>query len=198
MLVLFVAKYAAIVALLLITAIAAGTLAMGGGDGLPFRAAVGLALCGYVCFFLAAIGQLRAGPLIAVMIIALAGGKMRFRGIEWPAASRIGVCALVIAPVFVLALYPPLAFDETLYHLPTVRALASGGALRFLPNLRFPVFPQMQELLCVPAFLLGGGTATHLVALIEVIVTAALLEGASTWARGSSAAHPSRSGVPPA
>jgi hypothetical protein len=175
MLVLFFVKYAAILVLLLITAVAAGTLAVGASDGIAFRAAAGLALCGHVCFFLAAIGQLRAGPLIAMMVILLAGGALRFRRIEWPAAWRIGVCAVVIVPLFVLALYPPLAFDETLYHLPFVRALARDGALRFLPNLRFPVFPQIHELLCVPAFLLGGDTATHLVALVEVIITAGLL-----------------------
>ncbi|MEA2239998.1 MAG: hypothetical protein QOC81_4722 [Thermoanaerobaculia bacterium] len=175
MLVLFFAKYAAILALLLITAVAAGTLVVGGEDGLAFRAAVGLALCGHACFLLAAIGQLRAIPLIALMAAALTGGAMRFRGIEWLAASRIGVCAVVIVPLFVFALYPPLAFDETTYHLRFIRSLAHHGALRFLPDVRFPVFPQLHESLCVPLFLLGGDTATHLVALAEAVVTAALL-----------------------
>jgi hypothetical protein len=174
-LVLFFAKYAAILALLLITAVAAGTLAVGGSDGIAFRAAAGLALCGHACFLLAAIGQLRAIPLIALMAIALIGGAIRFRGIEWPAPSRIGICAFVIAPLFVFALYPPLAFDETTYHLRFVRSLAQHGALRFLPDVRFPVFPQLHESLCVPLFLLGGDTATHLVALAEALVTAALL-----------------------
>jgi hypothetical protein len=86
----------------------------------------------------------------------------------------------VIAPLFAFALYPPIAFDETLYHMPFVRALAHDGALRFLPAVRFPVFPQIHELLCVPVLLLGGDVATHLVALAEVIVTAALL---IVWAR---------------
>jgi len=175
MLLLFFAKYAAILALLLITAVAAGTLAVGGSDGIAFRAAVGVALCGHACFLLAAIGQLRAIPLIVLMAAALTGGALRFRGIEWPAASRIGVCAVVIAPLFVLALYPPLAFDETTYHLRFIRSLAHHGALRFLPDVRFPVFPQLHESLCVPLFLLGGDTATHLAALAEALVTAALL-----------------------
>jgi hypothetical protein len=175
MLVLFFVKYAGILALLLITAVAAGTLAVGGSDGIAFRAAVGLALCGHACFLLAAIGQLRAIPLIVLTAAALTGGAMRFRRIEWPAPSRIGICAVVIAPLFVFALYPPLAFDETTYHLRFVRSLAQHGALRFLPDVRFPVFPQTHEALCVPLFLLGGDTATHLVALAEALVAAGLL-----------------------
>jgi len=89
--------------------------------------------------------------------------------------ALFAMAAVALALAFALALRPPLAFDETLYHLPFVRALAESGQLRVLPELRFPVFPQLQELLCVPPFLLAGDTATHLVALAEVIVIAALL-----------------------
>jgi 4-amino-4-deoxy-L-arabinose transferase-like glycosyltransferase len=45
----------------------------------------------------------------------------------------------------------------------------------FIDYLRFPVFPQLQELLAVPLFLSGGDTATHLLPLFETLVTAALL-----------------------
>lgn len=177
---LFFASHAAILTLLLVTAAGAGTLAVGVGEGLSLRAALGLALCAHACFFLAAVGQLRPLPLIALTIVAIAGGAVRARGIARPSASHVVVGLAVIAPLFVLALYPPIAFDETLYHLPFVRALAHDGALRFLPAMRFPVFPQLHELLCVPVFLLGGDIATHLVALAEVVVTAALL---IEWAR---------------
>jgi len=172
---LFFAGHAAILALLLVTAAGAGTLALGAGEGLALRAALGLALCAHACFFLAAVGQLRPLPLIVLAIVAIAGGAMRARGIVRPSVSHIVVGLLVVAPLFVFALYPPIAFDETLYHLPFVRELARDGALRFLPAMRFPVFPQFHELLCVPVFLFGGDIATHLVALAEVVVTAALL-----------------------
>ncbi len=177
---LFFAGHAAILALLLVTVAGAGTLALGAGEGLALRAALGLALCAHACFFLAAVGQLRPLPLIALTILAIVGGVARARGIVRPSVSHVVVGLLVIAPLFVFALYPPIAFDETLYHMPFVRALAHDGALRFLPVVRFPVFPQFHELLCVPVFLLGGDVATHLVALAEVIVIAALL---IEWAR---------------
>jgi hypothetical protein len=177
---LFFAGHVAILALLLVTAVGTGTLAVGVGEGLSLRAALGLALCAHACFFLAAVGQLRPLPLIALTIVAITGGAMRARGIVRPSASHFVAVLLVIAPLFVFALYPPIAFDETLYHLPFVRALAHDGVLRFLPAMRFPVFPQLHELLCVPVYLLGGDVATHLVALVAVIVTAALL---IEWAR---------------
>ncbi|HEX8617670.1 MAG TPA: hypothetical protein VF911_08815, partial [Thermoanaerobaculia bacterium] len=82
-------------------------------------------------------------------------------------------------PVGVLALYPPQAFDETLYHLPFVRAFAAQGGLIVLPALRFPVFPVLHELLCVPPFFLLGDSATHLVSLVEFIIVVLLL---MTWA----------------
>jgi hypothetical protein len=175
MLVLFFAKHAALLALLLLTAAGAGTLAAGPREAIAMRTALGFALFSHACFFLAAVGQLRPLPLIALTIIAIIGGAVRAQGIARPSASHIVAGVLVIAPLFVFALYPPIAFDETLYHLPFVRALAHDGALRFLPAMRFPVFPQIHEFLCVPIFLLAGDVATHLVALAEVIVTAGLL-----------------------
>ncbi|MCU1244805.1 MAG: hypothetical protein JWN02_715, partial [Acidobacteria bacterium] len=77
--------------------------------------------------------------------------------------------------LFVMALYPPLGFDETLYHLPIVQSAAATGRIVFLPELRFPLFPQLHEMLAVPAYLALGDTATHLVALMEVLLLAALV-----------------------
>ena len=74
-----------------------------------------------------------------------------------------------------MALLPPLLFDETLYHLPFVRSVAASGQLQFLTDNRFPVFPRLQELLCVPLFVFAGDVATHLVSLAEVAITAAIL-----------------------
>jgi 4-amino-4-deoxy-L-arabinose transferase-like glycosyltransferase len=84
---------------------------------------------------------------------------------------------VLLIPFALLALYPPIAFDETLYHLPFVRAIANTGAITFLAELRFPIFPQLHELLCVPVFLLLGDTATHFVAVAEVLLVAGVVVG---------------------
>src|SRR5438477_4129142 len=157
---LFIAKHTGVLALLLITAACAWTLALGSREGVALRSALGLALLGQAMFFLAAIGQLRTVPIIAVTLVAIAfmwRRRPRRRTSETPPrAAAPHVHLLVFTPLFVLALYPPIAFDETLYHLPFVRAFARDGALRFLADLRFPVFPQIHELLCVPVYLLAG------------------------------------------
>jgi hypothetical protein len=177
--VVFLLKNLAVLVLLLVTAACAGTLALGAREGLALRSALGLALCAHACFFLGVVGQLRAGPIVALMVVIVCGGAAAASaaGLSAPEA---GAAPLLFTPLFLLALLPPIAFDETLYHLPFVRAFARAGALRFLPDVRFPVFPVLHELLAVPPYLLAGDVGTHLVALAEVIVLAALL---IEWAR---------------
>ncbi len=140
-------------------------------DGTALRAAFGLALYAHACFLLGVLGWLRTGPIL-VLTAVFAVATLRLRV---PAPRLVW---LVFVPLLVLALYPPLAFDETLYHLPFVQAFARDGAIRFLPDLRFPVFPVLHEVLCVPLFLLGGdvgGRAPHLVSLVELILIVGLL-----------------------
>ena len=137
---------------------------------MALRCALALALLAQALFLLAAIGQLRPVPIVAVVaccLLPVARGVRPATG-NWQLATFF---ALLIP----LALFPPLAFDETLYHLPFIRALATSGHLQFLTDMRWPVFPQLQELLCVPVFLLAGDTATHLVSLVEMLILAALL-----------------------
>ncbi|HEX6095539.1 MAG TPA: hypothetical protein VF432_04365 [Thermoanaerobaculia bacterium] len=132
------------------------------------RWAFGLALYAHTCFFLGLLGLLRPWPVLAVTaVFAVAALRLN--------VARPRVAWLAAVPPFVLALYPAIAFDETLYHLPFVQAFARDGALRFHPDLRFPVFPVLHEVLCVPPFLLGGDVATHLVALLELVLIVALL-----------------------
>lgn len=120
--------------------------------------------------FLVGLACLLALPL------GLRGGEALLRpGREFRPWPAFAVAGLALLPLFVLALYPPLAFDETLYHLPTVRSFAQAGSLPFLPSLRAPVFPHLDEVLRVPLYLAGGETATHLVPLLATLVTALLV-----------------------
>jgi hypothetical protein len=182
----FFAKHAVVLLLLIVATAGAGTLAVGSREPLALRCALGLAVWGEALFLLAACGWLRPVPMLILLVVAIGGGAASLRphqGTEQsPEASGrfpVGLAVLAV-PAFLLALHPPLAFDETLYHLPFVRDLGETGRLRFLAHLRFPVFPQLHELLCVPVYLLAGDAATHLVSLVEVAVTAWLL---AAWGR---------------
>jgi hypothetical protein len=168
-LIVFAAKHLVALLLILAAAAAAGSLVLRRDEGLALRCALGLALCGHAAFFLAAAGLLEPVPIVIVLIALFAFARVRTTKSVMLAAAATGVL------LFVPALYPPYAFDETLYHLSFVREFGQGGALRVIPELRFPVFPVLHELLAVPPFLLAGDTGTHLVALAAAIVIVALL-----------------------
>ena len=172
----FVLEHVAVLSLLLLVAAGAGTLVMAPKAPLALRAVMGLAVAGQLFVILGIIGALRPWILWIFAAIAL----LALVALVAPAARRLdrrrlAGASLITIPLFLLALYPPIAFDETLYHLPFISTLARSGAIRFLTDVRFPVFPQFHELLCVPASLLAGDTATHLVALTEVIILAGLI-----------------------
>ena len=57
----------------------------------------------------------------------------------------------------------------------------------FLADLRSPVFPQLEELLQAGVLMFAGDVATHLVQLLAVLLTAALLAGWGRRAGGAAA-----------
>jgi dolichyl-phosphate-mannose-protein mannosyltransferase len=149
--------------------------------------ALGLLLLAHLAFLLGLLGLLARGPLLAALAaVHLAGwrswrelaaaGRRRWRQAPWRrVALGCGLALVALAPLFLLALYPPTGFDETLYHLPYARAFARSGGVPFLPALRFPVFPQLNELLFAGMLLLDDDVAAHLVQLLAVLATAAVL-----------------------
>ena len=154
-------------------------------------AALGLSILAHAGLLLGSLHLLTPGALIAVAVlihllgIGVWGDLARVvRERRWGGAGWIGLAmTLVLAPLFVLALYPPLGFDETSYHLPVAVGFARSGGVPFLPELRFPVFPHLANVLFAEMLLLAGDTAIHLVELLAAGATAALLVG---WGRSLS------------
>ena len=211
----FVGAHALVLLVLAATAHAAGSLAwrpfggarqgaMGGGGTAPeprladaaVVGALGLVALGTLGGLLGLVDMLRAGPLaVAMVAIHLAALAARRRsgprarsdvpGSRRSVLVRAGLALVALAPLFALAIYPPTAFDETLYHLPFARAFAASGGLPFLPELRFPVFPQLAEVLAAEVLLFAGDVATHLVQLLAALLTAGLLVAwGSEWGSG--------------
>ncbi len=194
-----VARHLLVLAVLSATAYVAGRLvgrlagrrwidADSGGSGLERFAvsiALGLALLAQILFALGSFGVLTRGPVLAVLVaVCLLGFRLLglpvwrelVRGLRLPGLGW-GLAAIAAAPMFVLGLYPPTGFDETMYHLPFARAFVRTGTLPFLPELRVPVFPQLDELLVSGLLMLSGDVSTHLLPLLATIATAALLIG---------------------
>jgi hypothetical protein len=124
--------------------------------------ALGLGILGEALFLLAAIGQLTRWSVLGVLVIAcLALRRFALPSPVW----------LATVPAFVLALYPPTGFDATMYHLPFARLFAETGRLAFADTLRFPVFPQLGELLFSGAMLLTDDVTAQLTQWLALAVT---------------------------
>jgi hypothetical protein len=177
--ILFLGSHLLALVLLTATAYMAGRLVLrrwietDGLERFAVSSALGLVLLAHLAFALGALGLLSRGPLIAVLVGL---GALGWWEIELDGRARLwAALGLAVAPLFVLSLYPPAGFDETLYHLPYARAFIRTGSIPFLPELRYPVFPQLDELLSAGMMLLAGDVATHLIRLLATLLTAALL-----------------------
>jgi hypothetical protein len=154
-------------------------------------AVLGLAVIAQALHMLGLFGMLTRGAVIGTIAGLVAIGGLRWvrdpaRAARLIAGFRSRLLAAVLlatAPLLVLALYPPIAFDETLYHLPFARAFVRTAALPFLPELRVPVFPPLAELLFSGMLLLHDDVSTHLVSVLAVLLTTALL---AAWGRSVS------------
>ena len=181
------------VAVLAVTAYVLGRRVVGWpGLGLSFRnrlerdavsTALGLALFAHLLLFLGFAGLLRPLPVLlltaGIHALGLPVWRERIAEIRPRPAWAL---ALLAVPLLLLAQYPPTAFDATMYHLPFARAFSESGGVSFLPDLRFPVFPQVNEILFAAAMLFGGDVAAHGVQLFATLLTAALLVA---WGRGA-------------
>jgi 4-amino-4-deoxy-L-arabinose transferase-like glycosyltransferase len=193
--VLFFARHALATALLVATAWAAGRLVLrrwAGPVPAAITLAVGLAACGQALLILGLLGILLPLPIVA-LVVAIHGAAVS----EWRRAARDWRASLALpeAPssrafvmaagslallLWVLALYPPVAFDETMYHLPFIRSFAESGSLPFLADLRVPVFPALAEVLGVPLYVLGDDVDTHAISWLAALATAGVL---AAWVR---------------
>jgi 4-amino-4-deoxy-L-arabinose transferase-like glycosyltransferase len=159
-----------------------------------FSVALGMGLAGTVVFLIGLAGGLHA-PLIFLLLAA--GHVACFRTWrtvaaeirEVPPAATAAVVAALALPAFLLSLYPPSAFDETLYHLPYVRLFVREHAVVFAETLRFPVFPQLAHMLFTVLFMIFGAVSTHLVQLLAMIVTTVGIRAWSGWLEGGRAGY---------
>jgi hypothetical protein len=154
-------------------------------EAVSFSAGLGLGVIGLLTTLLAAAGLLQTVPaLIAVLLLQLACWQVwrdLARGVlsaprRWAIAA--GVSALLIAalaPYWLLALYPPSAFDATMFHLAAARIYADNHALVFAQYLRFPLFPQTNEMLFALALLLADDITAQLIQFLMVVLTAVAL-----------------------
>ncbi|HJX29832.1 MAG TPA: hypothetical protein VJ885_18170, partial [Thermoanaerobaculia bacterium] len=118
------------------------------GERLALPMVVGLAVLGPLLLLLGFLGLLSRGPLLLLLMVVHLAGLGAWKEIVGETRAWLGDrrrwwmtlgLSVASAPFFLLALYPPTAFDETLYHLPFAEAFVRTGGVPFLPELRYPV-----------------------------------------------------------
>jgi 4-amino-4-deoxy-L-arabinose transferase-like glycosyltransferase len=162
--------------------------------------AVGLAALAHLALAAALAGALRPAPVAGCFLVLNGLGwavwreswrearrmaaRLRRACGERPALVIFGAVALAAAalPFVLLPLYPPTAFDATLYHLPYVRGFVRAGAAPFMPDLRAPIFPQLNELLMSLTYLFAGDLGAQLTMAVATLLSAAL---AFLWGRSA-------------
>jgi len=141
--------------------------------------ATGLGFCvfGQVLFVVASLGVLTRTVVFAILaLMALtflwSGGRSR------PPAAEAAAAPLAFSIIpFIEALYPPAGFDATTYHLPFARAFADAGSLVYTDNLRFPVFPQLNEIVFSAGLLVADDVTAQLTQWLCFVITAAVIGG---------------------
>lgn len=146
--------------------------------------ALGLGIVAEALFVVGTAGGLEPRIVLAL----LAGGHLvchrtwralwaglRARRLSRAAGARLALAAAAAIPFFLLALYPPTGFDANVYHLPYVEAFLEAHRLTFVPDLRFPVFPQVVEMDFLLAFVVAGDVAAQLTQVLAMFLTAALV-----------------------
>lgn len=119
---------------------------------------LGLGVIAYLVFAAGLVHLLtRAAVLVLFVLIAallsqslvkLARDVARFRRKLRPGRTWLyGIILVLLGPALLLPLYPPTQWDATSYHLAAARIYADSHAVVFTPYLRFPVFPQLNEML---------------------------------------------------
>src|SRR6185295_15051266 len=88
---------------------------------------------------------------------------------------RSGAFVSLSSVVWLLTLYPPTACDAVVYHLPYVKTYLTHQALVPTPHLRYPVFPQVVEMIFVPMMMFGGDVATQGTSFVMTSLTAIIL-----------------------
>jgi hypothetical protein len=137
-----------------------------------------------VLFVVASLGVLTRTVVFAILALMFLGSSVprflgRVGGTESPRTRGTEVLILLALSIvtFIEALYPPAGFDATTYHLPFARAFADAGSLVYTDNLRFPVFPQLNEIVFSAGLLVADDVTAQLTQWLCFVITAAVIGG---------------------
>lgn len=163
-------------------------------EQVAFCTTLGLGFFSYLILLIGTLGLLYRWLILAVIgvvfLLCLSTWVELFRGVSsaynrrvwlrWKPIIFILLTILLIFPLLFLPLYPPTAFDSTMYHLVYAKIYTQENRIVFTPYLRYAVSPQTNEMLFTLAIRLCDGVAAH---LIEFLMMGILTTGLFAFGR---------------
>lgn len=152
--------------------------------------AVGLGATGMLAFGLGIAGLFHGWALLlgAAILLAAAGGVWidgwrrlaawwRDTGAtaRWLTIGLVAIGGVGVVLLSRIALYPPLDWDASMYHVTVAKAYAREHGTHVLPYARYPVFPQLVHMLYTIMMIFAGEVGLHLVSYLCVMLTTLLL-----------------------
>lgn len=196
---LFVAAHYVVLAAALATAWLVGRVALA---RLAFRnrleaavvaTALGLGLLSTVLFLLALVGFFRAVPILLLALVAHLVWRRHWleaaravrdwseRELSIGRALVLTLALVLLAPLAVAALYPPIEFDALMFHLPLADSIAAQHRIDFFSELRYPVFPALQEILYAAVMLFSDDVSAELLHFACFLLVAMILYCWGSW-----------------
>ena len=163
-------------------------------EQVAFCTTLGLGFLSYLILLIGTLGLLYRWLILAVIgvvfLLCLSTWVELFRGVSsaynrrvwlrWKPIIFILLTILLVFPVLFLPLYPPTAFDSTMYHLPYAKIYTQENRIVFTPYLRYAVSPQTNEMLFTLAIRLYDGVAAQ---LIQFLMMGVLTTGLFAFGR---------------
>ncbi|HJQ39780.1 MAG TPA: glycosyltransferase family 39 protein [Thermoanaerobaculia bacterium] len=140
---------------------------------------LGFGALGMILFACGSLGLLtRAAVLVVLALFALCAARYASELRSLIVRTPPGILLVLLggsAVTFVRALYPPTGPDAGMYHLPFARLFAETGSLGYAETIRFPVFPQLNEVIFAAALLVADDLTAQLTQCYCMLVTAAAI-----------------------
>lgn len=152
-----------------------------------FALTLGFGIVAHVVLLLGLVGLLTLPFVLLALAIGLAVSFETWTGWlraarAWPERARVRgaaiaapLAAVVCLPVLLLALYPPTTWDATMYHLAYAKIYLQNDAVVLTPYLRWPVFPQANDMLFTLAMLVQDDVLAQCVELVMLATLALAL-----------------------
>lgn len=141
---------------------------------------LGLGAVAFLIFLLGLCGLLYRSVVVAAIAICVAVSYQVIPELVRKVKSKFeqlrdhwlvgGVLLVWSLPLLKMPLFPPTAFDSTMYFLASAKIFTQNHGLVPTPYLRLPVFTHLNEMLFIPALLFYDDIAAQLVQLLMLFL----------------------------